>query len=493
MRRKLIYTITGITFFTLSLLAPLFILKAHKPIVPTTKVSSKSEQPKTASAKKITSKIEISKIVNFKKESANISVLKSTNQEMIKDAALKVVINQTQASNLDTGELIALTATKVAIMTQLLQSPEPVKSKVLKKVTTNNSTLRQMSFEQLPGWNDAGVKKSLLAFQKSCETFLKQSPNHSVGSQHIKLKAKDWHPACKEALLIDADYEVTARVFFEKWFYPIELGKNKPVRGLFTGYYMPLLKGNLTRTKKYNTPIYGLPRDLKWNTKKGGSYHTRAEIDHGVLKKKAPVIAWIDSPIERLFMEIEGSGVIKLSSGKNLYLGYAGENGAPYTSIGSVLIKKGVMTRHNASKRAIKRYLESEPSKANTILQKNKSFVFFEHLKKPMALGAQGMALTPGYSLAIDKKWIPLGAPLWLNTKIPDQQKENDKKFQRLMIAQDTGGAINGLMRGDIYWGSGKKAAYLGEHMKNEGKYWLLLPKRVFDKLATFNSWSRIY
>lgn len=197
------------------------------------------------------------------------------------------------------------------------------------------------------------------------------------------------------------------------------------------------------------------------------------------------MIAWIHSPAERLFLEIEGSGVIQLPNGENIYLGYAGENGAPYTSIAKIMINKGIMNRHNASKAAIIRYLEKHPEKAKSIIQKNKSFVFFEDLKEPMALGAQGMALTPGYSLAVDKKWIPLGAPLWLDTKRPDKKDQaNEKQFQRLMIAQDTGGAIRGFMRGDIYWGSGKLATFLGEHMKNEGHYWLLLPKNILSRLA---------
>jgi membrane-bound lytic murein transglycosylase A len=201
------------------------------------------------------------------------------------------------------------------------------------------------------------------------------------------------------------------------------------------------------------------------------------------LKKKAPIIAWIHSPVERLFLEIEGAGVIKLPGGKNIYLGYAGENGAPYTSVGSVLIKKGVMNKHTASKSVITHYLENHPKNTNAILQKNKSFVFFEKEKHPMALGAQDMALTPGYSLAVDKRWIPLGAPLWLDTTIP-KKGEPMETFQRLMIAQDTGGAIRGLIRGDIYWGSGKKASYLGENMKNKGRYWLLLPKKAYERLA---------
>ena len=383
------------------------------------------------------------------------------------------------------------TETLKKISTKIISAAPPkkvaIKSETLKKVSTKEIILKKISFAQLPGWNEANIKKSLSAFKVSCKTFLKQKPSHPVGSNHINLQAKDWHPACRAALSIDSFYGVTARAFFEKWFYPIEFTKPKPIHGLFTGYYMPLLKGNLTKTEKYNTPIYGLPSSLSLGSVKQSEHlqhSTREEIDNGVLRKKAPVIAWINSPIERLFLEREGSGVIQLSNGKSLYLGYAGENGAPYTSIGSVLIKKGVLTKDNASKRGIKRYLESQPNKGNTILHKNKSFVFFQHLKEPIALGAKGMALTPGDSLAIDKKWIPLGAPLWLTTTIPNEQNDNDKQFQRLMIAQDTGGAINGLMRGDIYWGSNKKAVFLGEHMKNEGHYWLLLPKQTLHKLT---------
>ena len=352
------------------------------------------------------------------------------------------------------------------------------KSTVFKTLTRKHVTLQQIPFSKLPGWYEAEVKKSLSAFQLSCKIFSKQKLTHPVGSQLIQLQVKDWRPACDAALLINPENEISAKLFFEEWFYPVELTRPKSVHGLFTGYYMPRIQGNLTRTKRFNTPIYGLPHRIRHL-----SQYTREKIDQGALGKAAPVIAWIDSPVERLFMEIEGSGVIQLPSGKYLYLGYAGENGAPYTSIGSVLIRRGILTKHNASKQVIKRYLESRPSSAKTILHQNKSFVFFQNLKQSIALGAQGMGLTPGYSLAVDKNWVPMGAPLWLSTSIPEK-KQDKKSFQRLMIAQDTGGAIKGLMRGDIYWGSGEKAAYLGEHMKNEGHYWLLLPKKTFARLA---------
>lgn len=377
----------------------------------------------------------------------------------------------------------AETEAKLQAAPRAKEKHSSVKKEDGKKITINQVALKKVPFEELPGWQETDIKNSLLAFQNSCEIFLKQAPSQRVGSRYINLQAKDWQPACKEAATLDAVSDTVARDFFRKWFHPVEFSQRKPIKGLFTGYYMPQLKGSLTRTRKYNTPIYSMPEDLRWDSKH--RYYTREQIDNGVLKKKASVIAWINSPVERLFLEIEGSGVIKLPGGKKLFLGYAGENGAPYTSVSGVLINKGIMTRDNASKKAVKRYLKEHPHSAKSILHKNKSFVFFEDLKEEKALGAKGMALTPGYSLAIDRKWIPLGSPLWLATKKPEQQSERVKKFHRLVIAQDTGGAIRGLMRGDIYWGSGKRAAFLGEHMKNSGRFWLLLPKHIFARMIS--------
>ncbi|MGQ3891732.1 murein transglycosylase A [Legionella sp. CNM-4043-24] len=384
------------------------------------------------------------------------------------------------------------------VQTGLSRHPEPIKVSVIpaiekpavnvvkrvepqvvnpNKIALRNLALKEVPFTQLPGWDGADVKKSLEAFQRSCQTLLNQKPTQSTGPQQLKIKARDWQPACRKAININYITDDSARDFFETNFHALEFKQKTSVSGVFTGYYTPRLQGSLIKTKEYSTPIYGLPRIQKGEKRR--HYYTRAEIDNGAIKNKAPVLAWIKSPVDRLFMEIEGAGVIQLPEGKKLYLSFAGQNGAPYTSIAGVLIRQGVMTKNTASKTAIKRYLDSNPSQANRILHQNKSFVFFEPLKKPAALGAQGMALTPGYSLAVDRKWIPLGAPLWLATKKPNQ-----RQFQRLMIAQDTGGAIQGAVRGDVYWGSSKRAAWLGEHMKNKGRYWLLLPKPAFERLA---------
>ena len=363
-------------------------------------------------------------------------------------------------------------------------------------------SFRKVAFEQLPGWVTTDTKKSLRAFQISCKAFLNQPPNKSVGSQIINLQAKDWHPACNAAFLVDTTSNKDTKAFFQKWFTPVEFFDQEPVNGLFTGYYMPLLKGSLTKTKTFDVPLYDLPSNLvtinlslfdpKLRNRtlvgriKGNSivpFYTRAEINNGAIKESAPVVAWINSKIDRSFLEIQGSGVIELSDGSQIVVGYSGENGAAYKAIAKVLIDKGVMTRDNASMQHIRRYLEAHPELIDKVLNENKSFVFFSTLQKGAALGSQGVALTPGYSLAIDRKWVPIGAPIWLDTTRPAETVDEYKVFQRLMIAQDTGGAIKGVVRGDVYWGAGERATSIAGKMKNKGHYWLLLPQHTLERL----------
>jgi membrane-bound lytic murein transglycosylase A len=258
----------------------------------------------------------------------------------------------------------------------------------------------------------------------------------------------------------------------------------------------------LTKTKKFNVPLYDLPSNLvtgnldlfdpklrnrtivaRVKGKKVIPFYTRAEINKGAIKDTAKVVAWIESKIDRSFLEIQGSGVIELPNNSQMVVGYAGENGASYKAIAKVLIDQGVMTRDNASMQHIRRYLEAHPEEIDKVLNQNKSFVFFSVLQKGAALGSQGVALTPGYSLAIDRKWVPLGVPVWLNTTRPAQAVDEHKVFQRLMIAQDTGGAIKGVVRGDVYWGAGERATSIAGKMKNKGHYWLLLPQHTLERL----------
>ncbi len=359
-------------------------------------------------------------------------------------------------------------------------------------------SLREVSFKALPGWDKTNVKRSFSAFRRSCKTFLRQAPERWAGSQHIAFQMKEWQPACQAAITLEPVNNEQARAFFQTWFRPVEFYEDRPVDGLFTGYYSPLLKGSLTRTPKYNVPLYALPKNLvtahlgqfdkklehrrvigQVHKNQLLPYHARKDINSGALKDNAEVIVWVDNPVDRQFLEIQGSGIVELEDGQRINVGYAGENGQPYTSLAKILIDKGVMTKDNASMQGIKRYLESHPEEKKKILNQNKSFVFFEKTVQNEAYGAQGIALTPGYSLAIDRKYVPMGAPVWLDTSSPGLHSDSENTLQRLMIAQDTGGAIKGAVRGDVYWGAGEKATYIAGHMKNKGHYWLLLPKQI--------------
>lgn len=366
----------------------------------------------------------------------------------------------------------------------------------------NALELRPATFKSLPGWQQADLVQSLTTFKHSCKTFLRQDPQGRAGSHRIPLLVKDWQPACQAALAIHHPDKQSARAFFEKWFTPVAFYNNRPVKGLFTGYYMPLLYGSLTKTREFNVPIYGLPSNLvtvnlgDFNSRYNHSrivgrlqgnqlapYPTRKQINEGAIHGKAPVLVWVNSAIDRLFLEIQGSGVVQLPDGRRLYVGYAGENGAPYTPVGRILVEKGIMTKKTASMQGIRAYLEAHPDEMDNIINQNKSFVFFRILKQTAALGAQGIALTPGYSLAVDRQWIPLGTPLWLSTTHPDKTHQDKKTLKRLMIAQDTGGAIRGMVRGDVFWGAGQTATDIAGKMKNRGRYWLLLPRHSIPHL----------
>jgi membrane-bound lytic murein transglycosylase A len=359
--------------------------------------------------------------------------------------------------------------------------------------------VKSVAFSKLPGWGATDLLPSFTTFLRSCEAFSQKSPSQEVGSPIIHLKASDWQRVCVAAKKLGTPYtQKQIHTFFETWFHPVVFFDNKPVKGLFTGYYVPTIKGSLTKTSTYSVPIYGVPDDLitihlsdfdptfKHRLLMGRvigqhrliPYHTTKEINHGAITKHAPVIAWVKSPVDRLFLQIQGSGIITLSNGEHMHLDYAAQNGAPYTAIGRVLIERGALTKKTTSMQSIRHYLETHPEEMNDILNQNQSFVFFKRSNQTGAIGWQGKVLTPGYSLAIDLNWVPIGTPIWLNTTLPNVNNQQPQPFRRLMIAQDTGGAIRGPVRGDVFWGAGEKATSIAGIMQQRGYYWLLLPNK---------------
>jgi membrane-bound lytic murein transglycosylase A len=269
---------------------------------------------------------------------------------------------------------------------------------------------------------------------------------------------------------------------------------------LFTGYYEPLLHGSRTFGYPYTEPLYRPPDDLlridlgRFNPELAGyaiygrivggefvPYYSRRDIDAGALAGRGLELLWVDEPIDKFFLQIQGSGQVRLDDGSLIRVGYAGQNGHPYRAIGRDLIEMGVLTREQVTMPAIRAGLELHPNDALEIMERNRSYIFFEEhpelAPEEGPLGAQGVPLTAGRSLAVDPRFVPFGVPVWLDTTAPFP--EGAGPLRRLMVAQDTGSAIKGVVRGDVFWGAGERAEAIAGHMKSRGRYAVLLPKAL--------------
>lgn len=336
------------------------------------------------------------------------------------------------------------------------------------------ATLTPTSFSDLDGWQVDKLLEALAAFKLSC----------------AKLEAKpDWKNVC-EAAQKTPPTDTAARVFFEEEFIPYIVEGNNGKYGLFTGYYIPELRGSLRRGGVYQTPLYARPHDLvtadlgafktdlkgqkiagKVQKGKLVPYDDRAAIAKGALKFRAKPVVWVDDPADAFFLEVQGSGRVRLTNGNFLTLGYDGANGRTYASIGRALADRCEIPIP-VTMEDIRERLDAPDAQA--IMNLNPSYVFFRRLPNENVLGAIGVALTPKRSLAVDPDFLNLGAPVWLDT--------TDGKgdvLQRLMIAQDTGGAIKGVVRGDFFWGAGDEAEAQAGSMQSRGRYYVLLPKTM--------------
>ena len=359
-------------------------------------------------------------------------------------------------------------------------------------------SLTKTRFDHLPHWKQKNSSQALLAFQQSCTEILKRKPSQAFSTLLPQSKTNaHWQAICVAANRLQHPTQRQARQFFETWFQPYSIHNNDNPKGLFTGYYLPLLHGSLIKTKKYAIPLYALPTDLvkldlslfspefkrktiiaqlKNNTLV--PYPDREAINNGALDKTAKVLVWVDSIVDVFFAQIQGSTLIELPNKQQRLLGFAGANGRPYTAIGALLIANKAISKETISMQTVRAWLAQHPDQADAILNQNKSYVFFIVLPDKNPLGTEHVPLTPLHSLAVDMNYIPLGAPLWLDTRIPDlKSASKNKPFRQLLIAQDTGGAIKGIVRGDIYWGAGPNAAFSAGHMQQMGRYWILLPK----------------
>ena len=310
-----------------------------------------------------------------------------------------------------------------------------------------------LDWADLHRWADDDHSAALSVFRNTC----------------MDLKSGDWPAIC--AL---SEKQDDAREFFEAFFRPVLItDKEEP---LFTGYFEPELSGSLERTDRFTVPLYRRPDDAP----SGRPWLTRAELEtSGILEGRGLEIAWVENSVDKFFLQVQGSGRIRLPDGSSVRIGYGGKNGHPYRSVGKELVRRGLFDEHQVSAGTIRNWVEANPEDGEVLLHHNPSYVFFREVTRLDAnegpLGAMNRPVTAGRSVAVDPEYVPLGAPVWL-------EKEGASPMRRLMVAQDTGSAVKGAQRADIFYGSGEEAGRIAGRIRDGGRIVVLLP--INDALA---------
>jgi membrane-bound lytic murein transglycosylase A len=324
-------------------------------------------------------------------------------------------------------------------------------------------TYRVLDFSHLDGWAEDDHAAALRVFLNTC----------------ADMKDPDWSSLCAVAQA-EARLHRNPASFFELFFRPVLIEDGK--EGLFTGYFEPELSGSLAPSERYRFPVYRLPPEARGAT----VWLSRSEIETtGALQGRGLEIAWVDDPVELFFLQIQGSGRIKLSNGRNIRVGYAGANGHEYRSIGAELIRRGTFQSHQVSAEVIKNWVRRNPEAGLELLRHNPSFVFFREVSHVPAdkgpLGAMNRSVTDLRTIAVDPAFTPLGAPVWI-------EKDGANPMRRLMIAQDTGSAIKGAQRADVFFGTGDEAGRAAGQLKDPGRMIVLMPIQRAYALASVDT-----
>ena len=375
---------------------------------------------------------------------------------------------------------------------------EPERPELPAPEATGRFGLRPIAFEQLPGWTGDDPRDALRAFQRSCQPLAEQEPDTPIGTLPQFGTVGDWQQICADVAGGAAASAERARAFVEDRFLPHLVVDGDDPEGLFTGYFEPLLNGSRRFGAPYTVPLHRPPDDLlridlgRFNPELAGyaifgrisgrefvPYHSRRDIEAGALDERNLELLWVDDPIDKFFLQVQGSGQVRLDDGSLVRIGYAGQNGHPYRAIGRDLVEIGALNLQEVTMPAIRSWLEAHPKEAFQIMERNRSYIFFEErpelAPEDGPLGAEGVPLTAGRSLAVDPRYIPFGVLVWLDATAPWPGGEGP--LRRLMVAQDSGGAIKGVVRGDVFWGAGARAEAIAGHMRSRGRYAVLLPK----------------
>jgi membrane-bound lytic murein transglycosylase A len=353
-------------------------------------------------------------------------------------------------------------------------------------------TLAAATYADLRGWSDDAVAAVLPALVKSCAALAKLADDVPLGPNGIAGTAADWRAPCDAAAALNAPSDAAARRFFETAFTPFLAGNNDKHDGLFTGYFEPELRGARQPGGAFTVPLLRRPPDLVmvelgqfrpvWRGERIAGrvvdgrlrpYVDRVAIEHGALDRMHLDFLWVDDPVDAFFLGVQGSGRVRLPDGSQVRIGYDGQNGWPYVAIGRLLAERGAMAKEDVSLASIRAWIAAHPAEGKALMDENPSYVFFRELRGDGPIGAEGVVLTPGRSLAVDAAFLPLGVPLWLDIA------QEERALRRLVVAQDTGGAIRGPVRGDLFWGFGAEAETEAGKMRARGVYYLLLPKRL--------------
>lgn len=358
-------------------------------------------------------------------------------------------------------------------------APAPTVESPALKPPAPASALRATTWDAIGNWHDDNPQLAWSAFIASCSTLRNQAA---------------WQAVCSVAASLGEPTRDMATRFFETNFTPYQvINADGSDSGLVTGYYEPLLNGSRKKSARYRVPVYGVPEDLlvvdlgevypelknmrlrgRIDGRRVVPYFNRAQIENGAAPVAGKEIAWVEDSVELFFMQIQGSGRVKIDGKETIMLGYADQNGYPYRSIGRLLVERGDLPLEKASMQGIKAWAKQNPEKLQDLLNYNASYVFFREMPRdlPGPLGALGVPLTARRSIAVDARYIPLGAPVFLATTMPNSKQP----LNRLMVAQDTGGAIRGAVRADFFWGFGDESASLAGRMRQQGRMWVLLP-----------------
>jgi membrane-bound lytic murein transglycosylase A len=367
----------------------------------------------------------------------------------------------------------------------------------------SNAQLETVAWSEIDGWASDDHAAAFAAFLNSCKAIVRGTPSNRVGNAFYAALQS----VCRRAVVAHPRDAAAARRFFEQNFRPMRIAPLGETAGFLTGYYEPVVEGSRTPTAEFNVPVYRTPPNLalrkppprvatasllpsRWRrfaTRNPGFFYDRTAIEEGALAGRNLEIAWLKDPIDLFFAQIQGSMRVRLPDGKIMRLNYDASNGWPYTPIGRFLIERNIVPRDEMSMDKIREWMQANPEDGKELRRKNKSWVFFRETglsdhEEPM--GAQGVSLTPGRSIATDRTLHVYGTPFFIEATLPIDDVKATNRFARLMISQDTGGAIVGPARADLYFGSGAAAASAAGRIRHAGQFTMLIPREIDPVVA---------